>query len=543
MRQMCQPGRSKAGDCAVWLTGRFTVLALCVALLAPASGSGAEKSRRRPPPGDALFSDGKIRTFKIEVAEPALSALQKENRSYVRATITEGGRLFRDVGVHLKGMGSFRPLNEKPSFTLKLDRFTPDQRYLGLSKIMLNNSSQDGTYLAELMATQMFRDAGVPAARVTHAFVEFNGRPFGLYVLVEGMNKEFLQQYFKSTKGNLYEAYLQDIDQKLDLDHGTDSTQADLRRLSEVTKIANPAERWSRLPQVLDIDRYLSHLAVEMFTSHTDGYAMNRNNYRLYHDPTSDRFVFIAHGLDWGFANTGFTIRPPQGSLVTKAVLQTPEGRRLYRERVGQLFTNVFKLDVLTNRVNAAVARLKAAARTPAEATEFENHGAEMRSRLIARAQAISQQLSLPEPSPLNFDPSGVAHLPARWEATKHEGDARQELLHEGDKSLLYIKAGSAGCVASWRRSVFLPGGKYRFVGSARTVEVDPRTDKPSIGAGIRISRDERKNKLVGDVSWTEIEHEFEVMEGGDDKVMVCELRAKKGEVWFDVSSLRIVRR
>src|SRR5262245_49482184 len=118
-------------------------------------------------PGKALFGEGPLRTFRIEVVEPALRQLQKDNRNYVRATVTEGSHVYRHVGVHLKGMGSFRPLNEKPSFSVKFDRYVPDQFYDGLSKFMLNNASQDGTYLAELMATEMFREAGVPAARVS----------------------------------------------------------------------------------------------------------------------------------------------------------------------------------------------------------------------------------------------------------------------------------------------------------------------------------------------------------------------------------------
>jgi len=203
----------------------------------------------KPPPAHELFTDGKVRTFKISVEEPGLSVLKKNDRSYVRVTISEGTNVFKDVGIHLKGMGSFRPFNEKPSFAVKFDKYVPDQEYQSLSKFMLNNSSQDPTYLAEMMATQMYRDAGLPAARVTHAFVEVNGRALGLYVLIEAMNKDFLKQHFRSAKGNLYEAYLQDIDQKLDQDSGTDTTQADLTNLLAVARITNPVERWPALEQ------------------------------------------------------------------------------------------------------------------------------------------------------------------------------------------------------------------------------------------------------------------------------------------------------
>ena len=495
-------------------------------------------------PGGSLFTDGKVRTFKITVEGPALAVLEKNDRSYVRATISEGSNVFKDVGVHLKGMGSFRPFNEKPSFSVKFDRFTPDQTYLGLSKLMLNNASQDGTYLAEWMATQMFRDAGVPASRVTHAFVEFNGRKLGLYVLIEAMNKDFLGQYFKNTKGNLYEAYLQDIDQTLDRDNGIDSSQADLKKLVAVARIPDPVERWNRLPEVIDVDRYLSHLVVEMFTSHTDGYALNRNNYRIYHDPSTDRFVFLAHGIDWAFSNTGVSIRPPHASIITKAVLETPEGRRQYKARVEELFTRVFQVEVLTNRINTAVARLKASAHSTGETNEIVGGGVEMRNRIIARHQNIVEQLAAPEPTPLKFDGQGIARLTG-WQPKKHSGEASIDPLQLEDKATLHIRAEKGDSVASWRTKVLLDEGKYRLEGLARTAQVVVLTNKleRGNGAGLRVSGDKRTTQLTGDSGWTLLEHDFEVMAGGGEKELVCELRASKGEVWFDAASLRIARR
>jgi hypothetical protein len=39
--------------------------------------------------------------------------------------------------------------------------------------------------------------------------------------------------------------------------------------------------------------------------------------------------------------------------VVAKAVLETPEGRQAYRERLPLVFTNCFKVEALTNRVRA----------------------------------------------------------------------------------------------------------------------------------------------------------------------------------------------
>jgi spore coat protein H len=521
---------------------QFSLLALVIAASVPFQVV-AGASNRRPGPADNFFNDGRVRTFKIQADEAALGVLQKNDRSYVRATMTEGTNVFKDVGIHLKGMGSFRPFNEKPSFAVKFDRYSPDQTFFGLTKIMLNNASQDPTYLAELMATQMFREAGVPAARVTHAFVEVNGRALGLYVVIEAMNKEFLKEHFRNTKGNLYEAYLQDVDQKLDQDGGSDTSQDDLKRFLDVCKIEDRLERWKRLPEVLDVDGYISHLVVELFTSHTDGYAMNRNNYRLYHDPATERFVFLAHGIDWAFANTGVSMKPPTGSIVTRSVLQTPAGRRQFRERRAELFTNVFRVDVLTNRVNVAVAHLKAAARNTNEAREFDNYGTEMRNRIVARARFIAEELARPEPPSLQFGTNGFVIL-TDWRAEKGKTEGALDQTNLADKATLHLRVDKGDGIISWRKKVLLDEGRYKLQTLARTAHVVALTNtvERGNGAGVRVSGDKRTRQLVGDTGWTPLEHEFEVMPGGDEKELICELRASSGEVWFDAASLRLVR-
>jgi spore coat protein CotH len=516
-------------------------LAFVAGLFALASPAAETPRPPGPPPAEALFTDGRIRTFKITIEEPELSKLKKNERAYVRATVHDGERAYPKVGVHLKGMGSFQPFHAKPSLAVNFDQFV-DGNYHGLDKFFLNNSGQDGTFLAEYMATRMFRDAGVPAARVTHAFVELNGRAVGLYVLIEAMNKDFLRQHFGSPKGNLYEAYLADIDGQMDQDGGPDTTQADVKALLDACRLPETAARWSRLQQLLEVDKFISLLVCEMFTAHTDGYAMNRNNYRIYNDPTTGRFTFITHGLDWGYANTGVGWRPPENSIVVRAVLGTPEGRRLYAARARELFTNVFRLDVLTNRVNEVVTRLVAHARHPGEAKEFQNHGAEMRRRLVARAAHLEQQFSLPEPEPLKFDARGQARV-AGWQPRQQEGAPEIERRRDGDKTLLRIKAPSGGCVASWRTQVLLPAGKYRFTGRARAARIEPGNSESGIGAGVRISGDKRANQLRGDADWTELAHDFDVASDGEMKELVCELRARKGEVWFDADSLRLQRR
>jgi hypothetical protein len=508
-----------------------------VLLLRPAWVTG---SPARPDSSDELFTQRTVRTIKIEIAEPALDALRASPRKYVSATFREGTSVLAKVGVHLKGMGSFRPLDEKPNLAVKFDEFEDGLEYMGLTKLLLNNCTQDPTYIAEFLASQMFRDAGVPAARVTHALVELNGRKLGLYALVEAMNKRFLKRQFTNAKGNLYEGYLQDIDQKLDQDNGDDLSQNDLKRLLEVCRISNPSERWSQLHAVLEVDVYLSHLACEIFTAHTDGYALNRNNYRLYCDPSTKRFTMMPHGLDWGFANSRIVIRPPENSILTAAVLGTPPGHQLFRERLGQLFTNLFQLQKLAAQIDDVIAKLVTTAANPDELKVLEACGEKMKSRIRARHENIAEQLAAPLPQSVRFDAAGIASL-SEWHPVTQAGQPVIDLQREKDKPMLRIQSNSE-CIASWRTRVYLAPGKYRFTGQACASRIIPASIENHSGACLRISGDKCKSHLTGDASWTLLEHDFEVAVENEEKELVCELRARAGTAFFDRASLKLVR-
>jgi len=499
----------------------------------------AEAKKKKTELATDFFVGKTIHKIKITIPDDQLAALKRENRKYVHSTITIGDTVLPNSAIRLKGMGSFQPLEGKPSFAVKFDEFAPDQEYMGLQKIMLNNSAQDGTHLAELMGLGLFRDAGLPTARITYAYVQLNGRDLGLYVIAEAMNKDFLRQHFKSPKGNLYEAYLHDIDGTMDQDNGEDTQQTDRKALVEATKIPDPAERLRQLRKLLDVDGFISHLVLEMFTSHTDGYALNRNNYRIYHDPVTDKFVFITHGIDWAFGNSGVSIWPPMNSILVRAVLQTPEGRNLYSQRVGQLYTNVFKLDVLNKRLDEAAAKLKAGARNPNEAKAVDGYAAEMRNRIVARAKNIADQLATPPPQPLQFDSTGFAKI-SGWRTRQESGDTKLEKTKSGSgKDVLAING--AG-IASWRTKVILAPGKYRFVGQAKAQGIAAQESDLGSGAGLRISGGKRTNKLSGDQDWTPLEYQFEVPGSEAEVELVCELRATKGQVWFDANSLGLSR-
>src|SRR2546426_464197 len=206
------------------------------------------------------------------------------DRVPVPATVREGTLVYTNVAVHLKGAaGSFRPVDDKPGLTLNFDKLAKGQRFHGLGKISLNNSVQDPSYITDKLCRELFEKAVVPVSRAGYATVSLNGRRLGLYVLTEGWNKQFLKRYFNNVKGNLYDGgFARDITGRLFVNSGDDPDDvSDLKALVAAAKERNFTNRLGRLEQTLDLDRFITFVALDALLWNWDGYVLNRNNYRV----------------------------------------------------------------------------------------------------------------------------------------------------------------------------------------------------------------------------------------------------------------------
>jgi spore coat protein H len=320
--------------------------------------------RRDPCPGTNVFVPGPLRRIRVEIEGKELEQLKRDNRRYARATFFDGETALRDVGVHLKGAaGSFRGLDDRPALTVSFDKFVPGQRWEGLSKIHLNNSVQDGSYLTENICGEMFRQAGVPTPRACNAQVKVNRRDMGIYVLKEGFDKTFLRQYYRSVKGNLYDGgFCRDITEPLDLLTGRGNPdRSELRALVAAARERDLNRRFLKLQELLDLDCFVSFCAMEIMTWDWDGYLLKPNNYKLYWDPDTRKITFFPHGMDQMFWEPDGALQPGFNGLVAQALVETPEGQRRYRERMAELTTNVLRLETITNRISAYAAPIRAA--------------------------------------------------------------------------------------------------------------------------------------------------------------------------------------
>src|SRR6266850_738194 len=158
--------------CLPW-TVRAARLAL-VSLIPVLGGARAQAAEpiQAGRAGDDLFTNVLVPRLRLEIAPEGMAVLQSyewnrnlngQDRTNVLATVREGNRVYTNVAVHLKGgLGSFRPVDDKPALTLSFDKFADGQRFHGLQKIYLNNSVQDPSYLSEKICREMFLAAGLP---------------------------------------------------------------------------------------------------------------------------------------------------------------------------------------------------------------------------------------------------------------------------------------------------------------------------------------------------------------------------------------------
>lgn len=368
---------------------------LAAGLLVACACSAATRKQRAE--ADALFTNYVVLRLALEIPPEGLALLRKEPRQYVAGRLREGTNVHANVAVHLKGSaGSFRRVDDRPGFTLNFDHFQPDGRFRGLKKLHLNNAAQDPTRLSELIAGELFREAGVPAARAAHALVELNGRRLGLYVLMEAMNQEFLELNFKNAKGNLYgQSRRGDVGDPLERMEGDGPLDhADLKALTAALRTPDAAARRRQLEQRLDVEKFLSFMALEALLAHWDGYTFASHNFRVYCEPLPGRAVFLPHDLDQ-LMKREMSLMPAPRSLVAQAVMNMPELRNQYRERLGHIATNLFLAPRLTNRLNQAVTALRPAiaAYDPVLAAEFLRQAEDFKTRLVNRQARVRRLL------------------------------------------------------------------------------------------------------------------------------------------------------
>lgn len=239
---------------------------------------------------------------------------------FSEASVFYNGTEWYNVGVRFKGNSSLRSTWQsgcmKLAFRFDFDEFEDDvpeiknQRFYGFQKISFSNNYDDQSFLHEKVAADIFRDAGVKAPYTAYyqIYVDYGDGPiyFGLYTATEIVEDAMLNDQFGSNVGNCYKpeneaaTFAQGTFNTSDFDLKTNEDFPDYSDVESLYTIINSSLRTSNVEQwktaleaIFDVDNFMHWLAVNTVIQNWDTYGVMNHNYYLYHNPYSDKLVWI----------------------------------------------------------------------------------------------------------------------------------------------------------------------------------------------------------------------------------------------------------
>jgi spore coat protein H len=307
-----------------------------VLVLAVALGGVASAQRQRPiqpPPAqpllgvgttpqptpsgsaDAFFDDNLLHRIDLAMNAKDWQTLKDnylDNTYYPTDFKADGQPVLRNVGIRSRGNGSRSGV--KPGLRVDFDRYTIDQKFLGLKSFVLRNNTQDASNMHERLSMLLFRRLNMAAPREAHTRVYVNDVYQGLFTIVESIDKDFLKRTYNEDTGHLYKYdYPPDQTPWFFTDKGGDPSQyvplpfkaetleTDpqgeffVQWVQAVTN-ATPASLPAAVSEYLDLQKFLKHVAIEVFVGDYDGFIGNYgiNNFYLYRLTNQKRFNLIA---------------------------------------------------------------------------------------------------------------------------------------------------------------------------------------------------------------------------------------------------------
>lgn len=412
---------------------RDLAIVAAVGLLATSCGGDAPSpvasESSRPDRSDALFDQTVLHDIAMEIGDDDLELLDPPTDDRVPVDLTVDGVTANGAGVRLKqGSSQFQGLDAKPGFSIETDEFVDGLELFDVDRFTLGNATWDHSFVAEQLVYELYRDAGIPAARTALARVYLNGERLGLYVMRETYDERWLAQYFDDPDGNLYETSGTATDTVLELrtnEHRNDTS--DLAAVADVVASASDEDYRDAIEALVDVDELLTFWAIEALTAHWDGYVYDTtspglvppparpagnpwpNNFYSYHDPETDRFVFIPHGADLTFGlrggsnddidpTTPVLVAPKQRATIAARLWDAPTFRDELAERIEWVLDEIWDAQALVERVDALADLVRAdgltGSRESVTMAEFEDALADRKDFLTRRADAVRAELA-----------------------------------------------------------------------------------------------------------------------------------------------------
>jgi hypothetical protein len=351
--------------------GISSILLLAGSLLSPASAAQTPNYVEGTDAAAVVFDPLKVNNFELEMSNENFNLLTYPNVSWdnegpwletvMRFTMDKKVYGPYTVGVHLKGAwGSWRDVNGKAGFKIRMDAFVKKQKLFGITKFTLNNMVQDPSYIHEALSYRLFRAVGVPTPRVGYANVTLNGRNYGLHLNVETVDTTMLKRWgltnkhlYKGGVPNFPELY-SGYEPYFQVEDGSETDKADLTRFLDTMTNYGGDQWWDEITQIANMKEITLDFATEAYVGHWDGYPFNRNNYYITFDENG-----YAHMMPWGVDQTwnGAIDYFGSGTLMFQRCQASENCKEMYLQSMADVsrVANSLKLDAMALHVSSAI--------------------------------------------------------------------------------------------------------------------------------------------------------------------------------------------
>ena len=293
-----------------------------------------------------LFDINNKVAVELDVTGETLKQLQKDYEAYekkgskspiyreadMKITITTEADsityVIDHVGIRMKGNTSRTDFYDKKEGQYNLIHFKVDfgeRTFATLEKLELRwNKNDDGTYVREYYAYEMYRDFGVPAPHINLATMKVAGEHQGVFTVCEPVDDIFIDKYVAKTDrgGDLYKCNWAGIGANLttacsigieDEENGvfynydlkTNKSESKHTKMKNLIAVLNrKGVTKEDIAKVVDMDNFLAFEAVTYFTGNPDDIRNDYNNYYIYFLKSSGKAIFIPYDVDRVFGLT-----------------------------------------------------------------------------------------------------------------------------------------------------------------------------------------------------------------------------------------------
>lgn len=291
---------------------------------------------------------------------------------YQTTTVEIDGNELLEVGVRQKGFSSnfFVNTTKKP-LKLKFNEFIEDREYDGVRKLNLMNGVGDPAMVKDLLAYEMFRFHGIPGPRVAHTKLYINDVYWGVYGMIEQIDKRYLKRNFADNDGNLWKnqgnsdlSWLGNDPSSYSFELQTNEEDNDWSKFLGFIDFINNAtdiEFEDDFTDIFHLDEYLRIVAIDILINNWDSHLDHGRNWYMYHEPRSDKIHWVPWDYNFAFdrntigSNDLDLIQNSLGKVLNNRIFNTPELRTRVMDYMCELLDYNFTSGRLTPMMDSQV--------------------------------------------------------------------------------------------------------------------------------------------------------------------------------------------